>query len=69
MTERTQILDKINKGDPDPANMNIDVAKPDEKENQIKTDKIVKVEKCTKKINPNGEALKSKAKESNGRKI
>ena len=49
--------------------MNIDVAKPDEKENQIKTDKIVKVENCTKKINPNGEAFKSKAKESNGREI
>ena len=28
---KTQVLDKINKGDPDPANINIGVAKPDEK--------------------------------------
>ena len=27
------------------------VPKPDEKENQIKADKIVQVEKCTKKLN------------------
>ena len=48
---RTQVLDKINKGDPDPANMNMGVPKPDEKENQIKADKIVQVEKCTKNLN------------------
>ena len=66
---RTQVLDKINKDDPDPANMNTGVAKPDEKQNQIKADKIVKVEKCTKKLNPNAEAFKLKAKESNGGEI
>ena len=43
------------------------VPKPDEKENQIKADKIVKVEKCTKKLNPNAEAFQSK--ESNGGEI
>ena len=37
---RTQVLDKINKGEPDPANMNMGVAKLDEKENQIKTAKV-----------------------------
>ena len=57
---RTQVLDKINKGEPDPANMNMGVAKLDEKENQIKADKTVKVERCTKKLNPNAEAFKSK---------
>ena len=66
---RTQVLDKINKGDPDPARMNMGVAKPDEKENQIKADKIVKAEKYTKKLNPNAEASKSKAKESNDGEI
>ena len=64
---RTQVLDKINKDDPDPANINTGVAKPDEKQNQIKADKIVKVEKCTKKLNPNAEAFQSK--ESNGGEI
>ena len=44
-------------------------AKPDEKENQIKADKIVEVEKSTKKLNRNAEAFKSKAKESNGGEI
>ena len=57
---RTQVLDKINKGEPDPANMNMGVAKLDEKENQVKADKTVKVERCKKKLNPNAEAFKSK---------
>ena len=66
---RTQVLDKINKVNPDPANVNMGAAKPDEKENQIKADKIVEVEKSTKKLNRNAEAFKSKAKESNGGEI
>ena len=40
--------------------MNMGVAKLDEKENQIKADKTVKVERCIKKLNPNTEAFKSK---------